>query len=373
MNKYTLILLFALFSFKSATAQNLYTSWDEASILKYWKKNGLKQYEGIYYYDMGYEFRDVDVNAHTWDRKTYFALKYNESTSQYELIYLRGHLKYTVGEIHAYFKNGYNGSFTTDLVENRTNGNIIKDKYYAKIDENQIKISAFYMGKYLVTYFKDKTPLNFPGNGEVKSSGTGFAITSNGYIATNYHVVEDANSISIKGIRGNFDKSYNAEIVLEDVKNDIAILKIKDTNFISLGKIPYIITSSQLEVGNNVSALGYPLRATMGDEVKYTNGVISSKSGYQGDLTMYQTSVPVQPGNSGGPLISPKGNIIGIMSAKHEQAENVSYALKTAYLLNLIENLSPKPLLNSTNTISKLSTPDKIKTIKNFVYIIEVR
>lgn len=88
---------------------------------------------------------------------------------------------------------------------------------------------------------------------------------------------------------------------------------------------------------------------------------------------MYQTSVPVQPGNSGGPLISPKGNIIGIISAKHDQAENVSYALKTAYLINLIENLSPKPVLNSTNTISTLSTPDKIKTLKNFVYIIEVR
>lgn len=372
MNKYTLILLFAFFSYQSAMAQNLYTSWDEASILKYWKKNGLKQYEGIYYSDMAFELKDVYTKAYKFS-KIYYALKLNEQTAKYELIYLKGKDSYTIGEIHAFFKNFYQDKCFVDIVENCSKGLIAEDKYWVKIENGNLKITSIYTGKYLMTYFKDPTPLNFPVSGEIKSSGTGFAISSNGYIATNYHVVEDANSISIKGIRGNFDISYNAEVVLEDVKNDIAILKISDTNFSSLGKIPYIITSSQLEVGNNVSALGYPLRATMGDEVKYTNGVISSKSGYQGDLTMYQTSVPVQPGNSGGPLISPKGNIIGIISAKHDQAENVSYALKTAYLINLIENLSPKPVLNSTNTISTLSTPDKIKTLKNFVYIIEVR
>jgi len=372
MKKYTLIFLVALFCFNSAKAQNLYTNWDESSILNYWKKNGLKQYEGIYYSDMAFELKDIDARAYRFS-KIYYALKLNVQTSEYELIYLKGKDSYTIGQIHAFFKNFYQDKCFVDLVENGRTGIIEKDKYWVKIENGNLKINSIYTGKYLLTYFKDQTPLNFPVAGDIKSSGTGFAITSNGYIATNYHVVEDANSISIKGIRGNFDISYNAEIVLEDVKNDIAILKIKDTNFSSLGKIPYIITSTQLEVGNNVSALGYPLRASMGDEVKFTNGVISSKSGYQGDLTMYQTSVPVQPGNSGGPLFSPKGNIIGIISAKHDQAENVSYALKTAYLLNLIENLSPKPVLNSTNTISTLNTPDKIKTLKNFVYIIEVR
>ena len=78
MNKYTLILLFALFSFKSATAQNIYTTWDETSILKYWKKNGLKQFEGIYYYDMGYEFIDVEKGVGIQLGKDYNAKHLNQ-------------------------------------------------------------------------------------------------------------------------------------------------------------------------------------------------------------------------------------------------------------------------------------------------------
>ena len=63
------------------------------------------------------------------------------------------------------------------------------------------------------------------------------------------------------------------------------------------------------EVGEEVFVLGYPLTATMGDEIKLTTGVISSKSGFQGDISQYQISAPVQPGNSGGPLFDSKGNI----------------------------------------------------------------
>ena len=354
-------------------AQSLYTNWDESKIKTDWKKNGLKPYEGIYFFDLGYELRDIDVNASQINHSVYFALKFNKETNLYELIYLRGHQAYTVGEIHGFYRADIKDVFFVNVVENCKLGIIIKDKYYAKVVDSKINLISIYTGKTMCTYFPDLSNSSLNTNGEVISSGSGFAISSNGYIATNYHVVEGANSISIKGIRGNFEMSYNAEIVLEDTKNDIAILKILDTNFHSLGKIPYIISSSQLDVGNTVSALGYPLRASMGDEVKYTNGVISSRSGFQGDLTMYQTSVPVQPGNSGGPLISPKGNIIGVVSAKHEDAENVSYVLKSVYLLSLIENLSPKPLLNKTNTISSLSTTNKIKAIKNFVYIIEIR
>ena len=66
----------------------------------------------------------------------------------------------------------------------------------------------------------------------------------------------------------------------------------------------------------------------MGDEVKLTNGIISSKTGFQGDVTTYQISVPLQAGNSGGPLFDSKGNVIGIVNAKHLGTENVSYVVK---------------------------------------------
>ncbi len=163
-------------------------------------------------------------------------------------------------------------------------------------------------------------------------SGTGFAITSNGYIVTNNHVVDGAKDITVKGINGNFQKEYKAVIVGTDKNNDLAIIKITDNSFTSLGKVPYTITNKTSDVGSSVFVLGYPLRASMGDEIKLTNGIISSKSGYQGDITTYQISVPLQPGNSGGAMFDNKGNIIGVANSKLVGAENASYAIKTTYL-----------------------------------------
>ncbi|MEZ5008819.1 MAG: serine protease [Chitinophagales bacterium] len=119
------------------------------------------------------------------------------------------------------------------------------------------------------------------------SSGTGFALTSNGLIVTNHHVVDGANSIIIRGVNGSFDKTFNAKVLLTDKNNDLAILKIEDPSFIDLGETPYTIKTNLVSVGENVFVLGYPLRATMGDEIKLTNGIISSKTGFQGDVTSY--------------------------------------------------------------------------------------
>jgi S1-C subfamily serine protease len=110
----------------------------------------------------------------------------------------------------------------------------------------------------------------------------------------------------------------------------------------------------------------------MGEEVKLTNGIISSKTGFEGDISMYQISAPVQPGNSGAPLFDSQGNIIGIVSAKHTQAENVGYAIKANYLQNLFDIMSSPPKLPIANTISTKSLPEKVKILSNFVFIVSV-
>ena len=110
----------------------------------------------------------------------------------------------------------------------------------------------------------------------------------------------------------------------------------------------------------------------MGQEVKVTNGIVSSKSGYSGDISSYQISAPIQPGNSGGPLLDSKGNIIGIINAKHKLAENASYAIKSNYLLNLIESLDQPPVLQSINSLNGKSFTEQLKVVKNFTYIIEI-
>ena len=200
----------------------------------------------------------------------------------------------------------------------------------------------------------------------VEWSGTGFALNDN-YIATNYHVVENANSILIHGVNGDTQKEYQAQIVAIDKINDLAILLVEDA---VITGIPYSIKTTLAEVGEDIFVLGYPLTSTMGNEIKLVNGIISSKSGYQGDLSLYQISAPLQPGNSGGPLFDQKGNVIGIISSKHAGTENVGYAIKSSYLRNLMESVFTKNILPQTNTIANKNLSEKKKIIEKYVFYI---
>lgn len=200
-------------------------------------------------------------------------------------------------------------------------------------------------------------------------SGTGFAI-NNSYIATNYHVVEDANTIKVKGIQDNFNAEYSAKVVSVDKINDLAIITIEDKKFEGFGAIPYKIKAETSNVGEEIFVLGYPLTATMGDEIKLTTGVISAKTGFKGNAALYQISAPIQPGNSGGPLFDSHGNLIGIVNAKHKDAENVSYAIKVSYLLNLMKKIALKNMIPQTNSISSLNLSGKVKKIKTAVFMI---
>lgn len=202
-----------------------------------------------------------------------------------------------------------------------------------------------------------------------KWSGTGFAL-NNGYIVTNYHVVESAKSIRVQGINGDFDTEYSATVISTDRINDLAIIKIVDSRFNGFGIIPYRVKASTSEVGENIFVLGYPLTSTMGDEIKLTTGVISSQTGFQGDVSLYQISAPIQPGNSGGPLFDENGNLIGVINAKHREAENVSYAVKASYLNSLAESASSASILPINNKLFGMSLSNKVKSIKNYVFLI---
>lgn len=202
-------------------------------------------------------------------------------------------------------------------------------------------------------------------------SGTGFALSANGHVVTNYHVIANAKSINVRGVNGDFTKSFLAEIVKVDESADLAILKIDDPLFSSLGKVPFLIYNENIDVGEDVFSLGYPLTQTMGEEVKLTTGVISANSGFQGNRNQYQISVPLQPGNSGGPLFDKNGRIVGVVNAKHTNTDNVSYAIKARNLIGLFYMIPDTPTLNA-NLLNGKTLSEKVKQAKSFVYIIEV-
>ena len=110
----------------------------------------------------------------------------------------------------------------------------------------------------------------------------------------------------------------------------------------------------------------------LGEEIKVTDGIISSKTGYKGDIVTYQISAPIQHGNSGGPLFDKQGNIVGITNAGVEDAQNVGYAIKTSYLKNLIDVAPTSITLPTNNSISGLSFTEKIKRLTPYVVLIKI-
>ena len=259
-----------------------------------------------------------------------------------------------------YKADWYNGNKTISSAVISFDGATMK----VHIDNEDEKIDAIYVKMSGGTNSDDeKTYMD-------NWSGTGFALKK-GYILTNYHVIEDASTINVYGIGGNFKNGVKATVVGSDKLNDLALLKLSGNVPASINTIPYGFKSNIADVGEDVYVLGYPLTATMGEEVKLTNGIISAKTGFEGDVSQYQISVPIQPGNSGGPLIDYNGNVIGVICAKHRGTENVSYAVKVSQVKNLIESVSDLSIISTTNTLRGKSLKDQVKLVNKYVYIIK--
>lgn len=209
-----------------------------------------------------------------------------------------------------------------------------------------------------------------------KGNGSGFFLNSNGYIATNYHVVEGTTALQANFTRNGKTESYPASVVVTDPQNDLAIIKIDDKSFSGSAPLPYGLMTRTKDTGSEVFAMGYPMADVMGSEVKFTDGKISSKSGIGGDVRVYQISVPIQPGNSGGPLFDMDGNVVGITSSglnrDYFKSENVNYAIKASYLKNLMEACPEEIILEEKTDIhtSSATLTERIKQYEDYVVLI---
>ena len=213
-------------------------------------------------------------------------------------------------------------------------------------------------------------------NGEWAGNGSGIIISKSGHIITNHHVIEDADDIEVEFILDGEVQKFNAEIIQSDKVNDLAVIKILDVNFDGVDEPPYNFKTRSSDVGTKVYAFGYPMALSiMGKEMKVTDGIISSKTGYKSDITKYQITAPIQGGNSGGPLFDDKGNLIGINTAKLnvEIADNVGYSVKTSYVLNLIDILPKSIDLPSNKKLVSLPLTEQIKEISKYVVLVKVK
>jgi uncharacterized protein len=171
-------------------------------------------------------------------------------------------------------------------------------------------------------------------------TATGFFITDDGYLISNYHVVKEAVKVRLVTGAGIID----AMVVKVDAANDLALLKAVG-RFASLP----IAASRTVKLGGTVATVGFPNIGMQGFSPKLAKGEIASLSGSQDDPRYFQISVPVQPGNSGGALVNAHGNVVGIVAAKLDASvalaasgslpENVNYAVKSSLLLSFLESV----------------------------------
>lgn len=222
-------------------------------------------------------------------------------------------------------------------------------------------------------------PKGNQGEDSWAGSGSGFFLNESGYIATNHHVIKGATEIEVSFTRNGEMESHPATVIMSDEQSDVAIVKIEDSAYKPVSTIPYGMTTRIKDTGSEVFTLGYPYGSTLGTEVKFTDGKISSKTGLQGDVRVYQISVPIQPGNSGGPLFDMQGNVVGLTSAglnkDYFKSENVNYAVKASYLKTLIDSCPEDihAISERTGAVSTSSLTETIKQYEGYMVFIKVR
>jgi serine protease Do len=212
---------------------------------------------------------------------------------------------------------------------------------------------------------KSQKPDIAPG----KYSGTGFMVSPNGYVVTSYHVVKSADSLFIENER--FGR-LKVVLVYHNPSTDVALLLVTDSQFKTLPAIPMSIRNQEGNLGEPVYTLGYPR-----NEIVYGDGTISATSGFEQNENSYQISIPVNPGNSGGPMIDQQGAVIGIINGVQTQTRGASFAVKSGVLLQEINSI-PKDSLatplktNSVNQMAGLSRVNQIKRWRDYVFIVKV-
>lgn len=345
----------------------------------------LDDIEGIYDISYTYEgyaplvgnFRDERAGVASIEKE-------RDSSNKFVINYIAGRIPLfdgieKIGESHNYILRSSTKGGDTEI-----NNFTLTDIYYFEIEEHK---SVFLPGGIGQMNKKTRFVKRFPNKDvyertikaanqkieePTKWTGSGFSLLD-GYVVTNYHVIDEARNIKVYGINGDFNQGSQAKVIGVDKTNDLALLKLNTLTPSVNDVVPYSIKRPMAEVGEDIYVLGYPITQLLGNEIKLTNGIISSRSGFEGNVSNYQITAPVQPGNSGGPVFDKNGNVIGIVVAGIDNhiAQNANYAIKTSCLYNLVESVANESIFPKGKNMVGLSLSEQVKKIKEYVYYIE--
>lgn len=205
---------------------------------------------------------------------------------------------------------------------------------------------------------------------ECVATGTGFVVSPQGHVLTNYHVIKGARQIKALGVKGAL------RLVASDPYNDLALLKLP---FTPKEIVRFRAPSQKVRLGEAVVVMGYPLHGLLTTEINVTTGIVSALAGPGDDKRLLQITAPVQGGNSGGPLLDKSGLVIGVVVAKlnalrlaaltGEIPQNVNFAIHGAMARSFLETQGVT-YLKATST-KELKTEDLVNALAKAVFLIE--
>jgi S1-C subfamily serine protease len=208
------------------------------------------------------------------------------------------------------------------------------------------------------------------GGDRLVATGTGFFVSSSGHIVTNHHVIDGCSRLDA-GTNGS--GKFPAQVVGDDIGNDLAVLKIATApkSFASF-------RMGQIRQAEGVMAYGFPLTGALSSESNATSGNITALTELRDDSRFSQMSAPVQPGNSGGPLLDMGGNVVGVVVSKMDALrvakvsgdipQNVNFAIKSSVATNFLESHGVQFTTNSLG--SEKSNPDIGEQAKGFSVLV---
>jgi serine protease Do len=348
-------------------------------INNYLDSNSLDFVEGIWSWDDNqYEVAIIKNKTNTYSQYDYIGIITETRNKGWVVGEIKLLLKKTVSEyvysvIYYMGDKSETGSTLTMPNENMIEMMLPTGENYAK--EKVILIKSYPSNKKEI----------FKSNESINISGTGFFI-SNDVIATNYHVVAEAKEIKIN-LNQNY---YNARLLIKDATNDLALLQIsfKDSPierkmFLEQVKPLPIGRVNNIKEGDKVFTIGFPLSQELGKSPRVSEGIINSTYGMEDDPRMFQVSIPVQPGNSGGPMFNQFGEVVGIITSTINNAylimkkgtfsQNVNFAVKINYLNNLLELLPEKIEPTKRQDMNQKTISEFVELYKKSVVLIEVK
>lgn len=181
-------------------------------------------------------------------------------------------------------------------------------------------------------------------------TGTGFFVSNRGHLVTAYHLVRERENVAVRMAQG--ARPLPATVLKRDPQNDLALLKVD-----AITRPLDLARWQAVPVGLEAYVVGYPLPGLQGGNIKITEGLYNGEAAIVRGHRLFQLSAQVQTGNSGGPVLSPDGLVMGVVQSKldamsvaqkvRDLPQNVNFAINSDVLANFLENTGTEPRVQS--------------------------